>query len=48
MNLESGDTVERAGRGTDFGGEIRECGEVVAEDCAGVGETVAGELHAVA
>ena len=38
----------RAGRGADLGGEVGEGGQVVAQQGAARGETVAGELHAVA
>jgi hypothetical protein len=48
VDLEGRDTVRRAGRRADLGGEVRERGEVVADYGGGVGEATAGELHAVA
>ncbi len=48
MDLESADAGKRARRGANFGREIREGGEIVAEQRGGVGELAAGDLHAVA
>ena len=48
VDLERRDAGQRAGRGPDLGGELRQGGQIVAEQGAGRGEPVAGELHAVA
>ena len=42
------DARQRAGRGTDLGGEVRQGADVVAEDGGGPGELGPGELHPVA
>jgi hypothetical protein len=47
VDLESGDTREGARRGADFGREVGQGGDVVAEQGAHVGEAVTGELHPV-
>ena len=47
-DLEGRDAGQGAGRGADLGREVRQRGQVVAEQRAGAGEAVAGELHAVA
>ena len=47
-DLEAGDAGQRTGGRADFGGEVGQRREVVAEDRGGVGEAVAGQLHAVA
>jgi hypothetical protein len=48
VDLETGHPGQRAGRGTDFGGEVGQGADVIAEDCRGVGELGAGQLHPVA
>ncbi|SHV15158.1 Uncharacterised protein [Mycobacteroides abscessus subsp. abscessus] len=48
LNLERGDTGQRALRGADLGRVIRLGCEVVAEDRSLGGESVSGELHTVA
>ena len=48
VDLEARHTTDRALRRTDLGGEVGECGQVVAENCADRTEAVAGELHTVA
>ena len=48
VDLEAGDAGQGAGRGANFGGEVGQRADVVAEDGRGVGELRAGELHAVA
>src|SRR5271163_505106 len=47
MDLEAADTRQSAGGGADFGGVVREGGEVVAVQGDGVSELAAGDLHAV-
>ncbi len=47
-DLEAGDARQRARRGTDLGGEVRQRGDVVAEDGGGARELRAGQLHPVA
>ena len=47
IDLECRDTEGRAGGRTDFGGEVREGGQVVAGDRRRHGELAAGKLHAV-
>ena len=42
------DAGQRTGGRADLGGEIGQRREVVAEDRGGVGEAIAGQLHAVA
>ena len=48
VHLERRHSGDRAGWGTDLGGEVRHRRQVVAEGGADVGEAVPGELHAVA
>ena len=48
MNLETADTGQRARRGANFGREVGERGEIVAEKSGRIGELAAGDLHAVA
>ncbi len=48
MELVAADPGERAGRGANLGGEVREGGDVVPVERDGVGELAAGDLHAVA
>jgi hypothetical protein len=48
LDLEGRDAVHGARRGADLCGEVRERGQVVAEDRRGTGESVAGQLHPVA
>ena len=48
VHLERRHPGDRAGRGTDLGREVRHRRQVVAEHGADIGESVAGELHAVA
>ena len=47
-DLEAGDAGQRAGRGADLGREVRQGGDVVAEDGSRAGELRPGHLHAVA
>ncbi len=47
MDLERGHAGERARRGTDLGGEVRQRREVVAEHRGGIGEPAARQLHPV-
>ena len=47
-DLEAGDARQRARRGPDLGREVRQGGDVVAEDGRGARELRAGQLHAVA
>ena len=47
LDLEGGDARHGPRRCTDLGGKVGKGREVVAEDRRGVGEAVAGELHAV-
>ena len=47
VDLEARHAVHRAGRGTDLGGELGQCRQVVAVGRADGGEAVAGQLHAV-
>ena len=46
--LEAADAAKRAGRCPDFGGEVGQGADVVAEGGRDVGELGAGQLHAVA
>jgi hypothetical protein len=39
--------VDGSRRRADLRREVRQCGQVVPEDCGGVGETIAGQLHPV-
>ena len=48
VDLERGNAGEGARRRSDLSWELRERGEVVAQHRADRGESVAGELHAVA
>ena len=48
VQLESTDARQRALRGTDLRREVGQCGQVVAARRGFPGETVAGQLHAVA
>src|SRR5439155_16319252 len=48
LQLEAGDTEERAGGSADLGGEVRQGRDVVAGPRRLGGELLAGELHAVA
>ncbi len=48
VDLEAGDAGQRAGRGADLGGKVREGREVVARERGRLRELGAGELHAVA
>ena len=48
VHLEAGDAGQRAGRRADLGGEVREGGEVVADERRLGREAVAGQLHTVA
>ena len=48
LDLERADPVEGPGRGPDLRREVRQRGQVVAEDSGGAGEPVAGELHPIA
>ncbi len=48
VDLEGRHPVDRAGRGPDLGREVREGGQVVAQQGAAGREAVAGQLHAVA
>jgi hypothetical protein len=48
VDLEAGDARERAGGRADLRGEVRQCGDVVAELGGFGGESVAGKLHPVA
>ena len=48
VDLERRDAGERAGRGTDLGRVVGQRREVVAEDGGDAGESVAGQLHAIA
>src|SRR5699024_1551366 len=48
VDLEAGDTGDRSLRRTDLGREVRQRGEVVTERGGFGGESVTGQLHAVA
>ena len=48
VDLEGGDAGQGAGRGPDLGREVRQRGQVVAEQGGRVGEAVPGELHPIA
>ena len=47
MDLEGRDTVQGSGGSPDLRGEVRHRGQVVADHGGGIGEPVAGQLHAV-
>src|SRR5271156_1684381 len=47
MDLEAADTRQSAGGGANFGGVVRESGQVVAVQGDGIGELATGDLHAV-
>ena len=48
MKLVATDSGERTRRGAYFGGEVGECGDIVAVKGDGIGELAAGDLHTVA
>ena len=48
LNLESRDPCPSAPWSSDFGWEVRECGDVVAQEGRGVRQLLAKELHSVA
>ena len=48
MQLERRDTGQCALRCADFGREVGQCHEVIAEDGSGVSELVSSQLHTVA
>jgi len=48
LQLEAGDAEQRAGRGADLGGEVRQRGDVIARPRRLGGELLARQLHAIA